>query len=169
CLHKERFILLVRIILILMSDSFSSLAVKGDILDDYLRTGGVWILTRNKQFYKTNNEKECAEKCEAERNFNCRAFLFTRKKLQCLTLAENAKMTVTFDSTDAILYEKKIYLLQCKRGIGKDYRGMEAKTRRGIPCQKWSEKTPHNPKYGFIYICLHVVLNLFQASPISCV
>ncbi|XP_040981174.1 plasminogen-like isoform X2 [Aquila chrysaetos chrysaetos] len=122
-------------------------SVKGDILDDYLRTDGVWILTRNKQSYKTNNEKECAEKCEAERNFNCRAFLFTRKKLQCLTLAENAKMTVTFSSTDAVLYEKKIYLLQCRRGIGKDYRGMEAKTWRGIPCQKWAEKTPHNPNY----------------------
>ncbi|XP_009288273.1 PREDICTED: plasminogen [Aptenodytes forsteri] len=122
-------------------------SVKGDILDDYLRTDGVWILTRNKQFYKTNNEKECAEKCEAERNFNCRAFLFTRKKLQCLTLAENAKMTVMFNSMDAVLYEKKIYLLQCKKGIGKDYRGTEAKTRRGIPCQKWAEKTPHNPNY----------------------
>ncbi|KAM6126679.1 plasminogen-like [Pterocles gutturalis] len=122
-------------------------SVKGNILDDYLRTDGVWIFTRNKQFYKTNNEKECAEKCEAERNFNCRAFLFTRKKLQCLTLAENAKMTVMFNSTDAILYEKKIYLLQCKRGIGKDYRGMEGKTQRGIPCQKWAEKTPHQPNY----------------------
>ncbi|XP_075269827.1 plasminogen [Opisthocomus hoazin] len=122
-------------------------SVKGDILDDYLRTDGVWILTRNKQSYKTINEQECAKKCEAERNFNCRAFLFTRKKLQCLTLAENAKMTVTFNSTDAVLYEKKIYLLQCKRGIGKDYRGMEAKTWRGIPCQKWAEKTPHKPNY----------------------
>ncbi|KFP33161.1 Plasminogen, partial [Colius striatus] len=120
---------------------------RGDILDDYLRTDGVWILTRNKQSYKTNNEKECAEKCEAERNFICRAFLFTRKMLQCLTLAENTKMTVMFNSTDAVLYEKIIYLLQCKRGIGKDYRGMEAKTRRGIPCQKWAEKTPHNPNY----------------------
>ncbi|NXX75205.1 PLMN protein, partial [Urocolius indicus] len=119
----------------------------GDILEDYLRTDGVWILTQNKQFYKTNNEKECAEKCEAERNFSCRAFLFTRKKLQCLTLAENTKMTVMFNSTDAVLYEKIIYLLQCKRGIGKDYRGMEAKTWRGIPCQKWAEKTPHNPNY----------------------
>lgn len=38
-------------------------------------------------------------------NFN-RAFLFTRKKLECLTLAENAKMTVTFASTDTVLYEK---------------------------------------------------------------
>ncbi|XP_009703613.1 PREDICTED: plasminogen-like [Cariama cristata] len=122
-------------------------SVKGGILDDYLRTDGVWILTRNKQFYQTNNEKECAEKCEAERNFNCRAFLFTRKKLQCLTLAENTKMTVSFNSTDTVLYEKKIYLLQCRRGIGKDYRGMEAKTRRGIPCQKWAERKPHKPNY----------------------
>ncbi|XP_040453260.1 plasminogen-like isoform X2 [Falco naumanni] len=87
-------------------------SVKGDILDDYLRTDGVWLLTRNKQVYNTNNEKECAEKCEAERNFNCRAFLFTRKKLQCLTLAENTKMTVTFDSVDVVLYEKKIIHLK---------------------------------------------------------
>ncbi|XP_071596574.1 plasminogen-like isoform X1 [Heliangelus exortis] len=122
-------------------------SVNGYILDDYLRTDSVWILTRNKQFYTTNNEEECAEKCEAERNFNCRAFLFTRKKLQCLTLAENSKMTVTFNSTDAVLYEKIIYLLQCKKGIGMDYRGTEAKTRRGIPCQKWAEKTPHKPNY----------------------
>ncbi|NWV64471.1 PLMN protein, partial [Malurus elegans] len=119
----------------------------GDILDDYLRTDGVWILTRNKQFYKTNNEKECAQKCEAERNFTCRAFLFTRKKLQCLTLAENAKMTVMFSSPDAVLYEKQIYLLQCKRGIGTDYRGTEAKTWRDIPCQMWAEKIPHKPNY----------------------
>ncbi|XP_030302722.1 plasminogen isoform X6 [Calypte anna] len=122
-------------------------SVNGDILDDYLRTDSVWILTRNKQFYTTNNEEECAEKCEAERNFNCRAFLFTRKKLQCLTLAENSKMTVTFNSTDAVLYEKIIYLLQCKKGIGTDYRGTEAKTWRGIPCQKWAEQTPHKPNY----------------------
>ncbi|NXM02463.1 PLMN protein, partial [Tyrannus savana] len=119
----------------------------GDILDDYVRTDGVWILTRNKQSYKTNNERECAEKCEAERSFNCRAFLFTRKKLQCLTLAENAKMSVMFASMDAVLYEKRIYLLECKRGIGKDYRGTEAKTWRGIPCQKWAEKIPHKPNY----------------------
>ncbi|XP_017669246.1 PREDICTED: plasminogen-like isoform X3 [Lepidothrix coronata] len=122
-------------------------SVKGDILGDYIRTDGVWILTRNKQSYKTNNEKECAEKCEAERNFNCRAFLFTRKKLQCLTLAENAKMSVMFASMDAVLYEKRIYLLECKRGTGKDYRGTEAKTWRGIPCQKWAEKIPHKPNY----------------------
>uniref|UniRef100_A0A8B9Q4V4 Plasmin n=1 Tax=Apteryx owenii TaxID=8824 RepID=A0A8B9Q4V4_APTOW len=131
----------------LMSAFFSSLVVEGDILDDYLRTDGVWILTRNKQSYKTNSKKECAEKCEEERNFNCRAFLFTGKKQQCLTLAENTKTTVMFNSTDAILYEKKIYLLQCKRGNGKDYRGTEAKTRRGIPCQKWAEKVPHKPNF----------------------
>uniref|UniRef100_A0A8C2SVL4 Plasminogen-like n=1 Tax=Coturnix japonica TaxID=93934 RepID=A0A8C2SVL4_COTJA len=90
---------------------------------------------------------ECAEKCDAERNFNCRAFLFTKKKLQCLTLAENRKTTVAFHSEDAVLYEKKMYLLQCKRGIGEDYRGTEAKTWRGIPCQKWAEKSPHNPNF----------------------
>uniref|UniRef100_A0A8D2NHU5 Kringle domain-containing protein n=1 Tax=Zonotrichia albicollis TaxID=44394 RepID=A0A8D2NHU5_ZONAL len=32
-------------------------------------------------------------------------------------------------------------------GIGTDYRGTEAKTQRGIPCQKWAEKIPHKPNY----------------------
>lgn len=36
-----------------------------------------------------------------------RAFLFTKKKLQCLTLTENTKTTVVFQSEDAVLYEKK--------------------------------------------------------------
>lgn len=45
--------------------------------------------------------------------------------------------------------------MQCKRGVGMDYRGTEAKTRRGIPCQKWAEKTPHKPKYVPIFIPLH--------------
>uniref|UniRef100_A0A8C3DNU8 Uncharacterized protein n=1 Tax=Corvus moneduloides TaxID=1196302 RepID=A0A8C3DNU8_CORMO len=39
------------------------------------------------------------------------------------------------------------YLMECKRGIGTDYRGTEAKTQRGIPCQKWAEKIPHKPNY----------------------
>ncbi|NXA37707.1 PLMN protein, partial [Eudromia elegans] len=119
----------------------------GDILDDYLRTDGVWILTRNKKSYITNSERECAEKCEDERSFNCRAFLFTRLKEQCLTLAENSKTALMFNSTDTVFYEKKIYLLQCKRGNGKDYRGTEAKTQRGVPCQKWADKVPHKPNF----------------------
>uniref|UniRef100_A0A8C3VAY9 Uncharacterized protein n=1 Tax=Catharus ustulatus TaxID=91951 RepID=A0A8C3VAY9_CATUS len=141
---------LCNIVMLMLEMEINSM--KGDVLDSYLRTDGIWIFTRNKQFYKTNNEKECASKCEAERNFTCRAFLFTRKNLQCITLAENAKMAVAFSSTDTVLYEKIIYLMQCKRGIGTDYRGTEAKTRRGIPCQKWAEKIPHKPKYVSVYI-----------------
>ncbi|XP_032537131.1 plasminogen-like isoform X2 [Chiroxiphia lanceolata] len=122
-------------------------SVKGDILGDYIRTDGVWILTRNKQSYKTNNEKECAEKCEAERNFNCRAFLFTRKKLQCLTLAENAKMSVMFASMDAVLYEKRRPTAECMQCNGEDYHGEVSRTESGLQCQHWDAQEPH--MHGF--------------------
>lgn len=69
---SKSHVFLTVVVSFLISDSFPSLVVKGDILDDYVRTDGVWILSQNKQFYQTNNEKECAEKCEAEGNFNCR-------------------------------------------------------------------------------------------------
>ncbi|XP_065585755.1 plasminogen-like [Cyrtonyx montezumae] len=127
--------------------------VEGDILDGYLRTDGVWVLTRNKQFYSTNNEKECAEKCDAEINFNCRAFLFTKKKLQCLTLAENTKTTVVFHSEDAALYEKKKNrngldpTVECMECNGEDYHGNVSRTESGLECQRWDAQEPHMHGY----------------------
>ncbi|ETE67742.1 Plasminogen, partial [Ophiophagus hannah] len=38
------------------------------------------------------------------------------------------------------------HLLECRIGIGVDYRGTESKTQNGVVCQKWSENSPHIPK-----------------------
>uniref|UniRef100_A0A8C7EBX7 Plasminogen n=1 Tax=Nothoprocta perdicaria TaxID=30464 RepID=A0A8C7EBX7_NOTPE len=119
----------------------------GDVLDGYVRTEGAWLLSTKKQIYKTSSEEECAEQCETENKFTCRAFLFTSKDQQCLTLAENTKRAVIFRRTNAVLYEKRIYLLECKKGNGVDYRGTEAKTQTGVQCQKWADNAPHKPNY----------------------
>ncbi|RXM91632.1 Hepatocyte growth factor-like protein [Acipenser ruthenus] len=36
----------------------------------------------------------------------------------------------------------------CYHGYGESYRGIVRKTRKGIPCQKWSVDTPHKTKYN---------------------
>ncbi|XP_029817483.1 plasminogen-like, partial [Manacus vitellinus] len=122
-------------------------SVQGSILDHYVRTEGAWLLNPMKQIYKTNSEEECAEQCENENKFACRAFLFTSKDQQCLTLSENTKTAMIFRRTNAVLYEKRIYLLECKEGKGVDYRGTEAKTQKGVRCQKWADNSPHKPNY----------------------
>ncbi|NXR40586.1 PLMN protein, partial [Zosterops hypoxanthus] len=119
----------------------------GGILDGYVRTEGAWLLNPMKQVYRANSEEECAEKCENEDKFACRAFLFTSKDQQCLTLTENTKTAMVFRRANAVLYEKRIYLLECKKGIGVDYRGTEAKTQKGVRCQKWADNAPHKPNY----------------------
>lgn len=50
-----------------------------------------------------------------------------------------------------------VYLLECKEGRGSDYRGTEAKTQKGVECQKWADTAPHKPKYE-LYKCAHVFL-----------
>uniref|UniRef100_A0A8C3NN91 PLMN protein n=1 Tax=Geospiza parvula TaxID=87175 RepID=A0A8C3NN91_GEOPR len=100
-----------------------------------------------KQVYRANSDEECAEKCETEEKFPCRAFLFTSKDQQCLTLTENTKTAMIFRRANAVLYEKRIYLLECKEGNGVDYRGTEAKTQKGVKCQKWADNAPHKPNY----------------------
>ncbi|XP_059698003.1 plasminogen-like isoform X10 [Haemorhous mexicanus] len=121
--------------------------VQGSILDRYVRTEGAWLLNPMKQVYRANSDEECAEKCETEEKFACRAFLFTSKDQQCLTLKENTKTAMIFRRANAVLYEKRIYLLECKEGKGVDYRGTEAKTQKGVKCQKWADNAPHKPNY----------------------
>ncbi|XP_054826131.1 plasminogen isoform X2 [Eublepharis macularius] len=123
-------------------------SVQGDILDNYVRTDGAWILGQKPQFYRTLSRQECAEKCEAETKFICRSFLFATKEQQCVTLADNSKTTVMFRKSDVALFEKRIYLLECRTGNGEDYRGTESKTQNNIPCQKWAERSPHIPNYS---------------------
>uniref|UniRef100_A0A8D0FLR3 Kringle domain-containing protein n=1 Tax=Strix occidentalis caurina TaxID=311401 RepID=A0A8D0FLR3_STROC len=42
---------------------------------------------------------------------------------------------------------KKITTLKCKEGKGVNYRGTEAKTQKGVPCQNWADNAPHKPNY----------------------
>lgn len=50
------------------------LLVRGDILDDYVKTEGAWLLGKQDQFslYRIRNTEECAQKCDAETTFTCR-------------------------------------------------------------------------------------------------
>ncbi|XP_019383042.1 PREDICTED: plasminogen isoform X2 [Gavialis gangeticus] len=122
-------------------------SVQGSLLDNYVRTEGAWILSHNKHIYKTSNPEECAEKCEAETKFTCRSFAFTSKDQQCTTLAENTKKAVVLRRTNVVLFEKRMYLLECRRGKGADYRGTESKTQNGVRCQKWADTEPHVPRF----------------------
>ncbi|XP_025057793.1 plasminogen-like [Alligator sinensis] len=122
-------------------------SVQGNLLDNYVKTEGAWILSHNKHIYKTNNPEECAEKCEAETKFTCRSFTFTSKDQQCTTLAENTKKALVLRRTNAVLFEKRMYLLECRRGKGEDYRGTESKTQNGVSCQKWADTEPHVPRF----------------------
>ncbi|XP_032072621.1 plasminogen-like isoform X2 [Thamnophis elegans] len=121
--------------------------VQGNILDNYVRTDGAWILGQEPTIYRTLTKGACAIKCETETAFTCRAFLFTAKEQQCIMLNDNTKTAPVFRKAGAILFEKRIYLLECRIGIGVDYRGMESKTRNGVVCQKWTDNSPHNPNY----------------------
>lgn len=54
-----------------------------------------------------------------------------------------------------------VYLLECKEGKGVNYRGTEAKTQKGVLCQKWADSIPHKPKYGlfiFVFSCFSEML-----------
>ncbi|NXP46712.1 PLMN protein, partial [Heliornis fulica] len=119
----------------------------GNILDSYVRTEGAWLFSTMRKIYSTNSKEECAEKCEQEQRFICRAFLFSSKDQLCSTLGENSRKAVIFRRTNVILYEKRVYLLECKEGTGVDYRGTETKTQKGVLCQKWSDYVPHKPNY----------------------
>ncbi|XP_023379214.1 plasminogen [Pteropus vampyrus] len=41
-----------------------------------------------------------------------------------------------------------VYLSECKTGNGKNYRGTVSKTKNGVACQKWSDSSPHKPRYS---------------------
>ncbi|EMP30325.1 Plasminogen, partial [Chelonia mydas] len=86
---------------------FVFLLAQGDILDNYVKTEGAWIVGQTKQIYRTNRKEDCAEKCEAETKFTCRAFLFTSKDQQCTTLPENTKTSELVRRTDVVLFEKR--------------------------------------------------------------
>ncbi|XP_054549952.1 hepatocyte growth factor-like protein isoform X4 [Talpa occidentalis] len=44
------------------------------------------------------------------------------------------------------LFQKNTHA-NCYYGTGEQYRGSVSKTRKGVPCQHWSTKTPHKPQF----------------------
>uniref|UniRef100_A0A0G2K6S8 Plasminogen n=2 Tax=Rattus norvegicus TaxID=10116 RepID=A0A0G2K6S8_RAT len=86
----------------------------------------------------------------AEPSLQCRvmSFQYHSKEQQCVIMAENSKTSSIIRMRDVILFEKRVYLSECKTGIGKGYRGTMSKTKTGVTCQKWSDTSPHVPKYS---------------------
>ncbi|MGH0163076.1 UNVERIFIED_CONTAM: hypothetical protein FKN15_044135 [Acipenser sinensis] len=121
-------------------------SVAASILDDYIKTEGAWILAVQKTRYTTKTNLECAEKCNTETKFTCRSFGYTNKDQECITYLDNRKTTQVLRKGDTTLYEKKIYLIECKEGNGMGYRGFLSYTASGKTCQQWTSSSPHNPK-----------------------
>ncbi|XP_016008226.2 plasminogen isoform X2 [Rousettus aegyptiacus] len=120
----------------------------GDPLDSYVNTQGASLLTFNRKQLEAGSISECAAKCEEETGFVCRSFQYHSKEQQCLLMAETSKSSPVLRMRDVILFEKKMYLSECKTGNGKNYRGTMSKTKNGITCQKWSDSSPHKPRYS---------------------
>ncbi|XP_073416289.1 plasminogen [Dendrobates tinctorius] len=122
-------------------------AVLSDELDNYVKTEGAWLVGKERAFYTTADDLECAKMCDAEQKFTCRSFLYSKKIQFCVTLTNNQKLAVVHRRNDIALYENKIYLENCITGDGKNYRGTEYKTRSGKTCQDWIATSPHTPNY----------------------
>ncbi|XP_061062786.1 plasminogen isoform X1 [Eubalaena glacialis] len=120
----------------------------GDPLDDYVNTRGASLFSLTRKQLVTGSIDECATNCEAERDFICRAFQYHSKEQQCVIMAENSKFSPVLRMRDVVLFEKRMYLSECKTGNGKNYRGTMAKTKSGVACQKWSDNSPHTPNFS---------------------
>ncbi|XP_048456971.1 plasminogen isoform X1 [Rhincodon typus] len=122
-------------------------SVRSNILTEYVKTEGAWIHSVRESKYPAISVKKCAEKCNTESQFLCRAFLFTQKNQECIITADNSHTQLLVRKPNVILYEKQAFLLECKSGNGAKYRGTATKTISGRTCQRWDSNTPHKPKY----------------------
>ncbi|XP_024408004.2 plasminogen [Desmodus rotundus] len=120
----------------------------GDPLDSYENTQGAALVTNNKKNLKASSTADCALKCETETEFVCRAFQYYGKGQQCVLVDENRNTAILARMRDVVLFEKRIFLSECRTGNGRNYRGLVSKTKKGLTCQKWNDTSPHVPKYS---------------------
>ncbi|XP_004674018.1 PREDICTED: plasminogen [Condylura cristata] len=120
---------------------------QADPLDAYVNTQGASLVTVGAKRLQLGSIADCAARCEEEAEFTCRSFEFHSKEPRCVLSAENSKSSAVVRKRDVVLFEKKIYLSECKTGNGKNYRGTISKTKGGVTCQKWSSSSPHKPNY----------------------
>ncbi|KAK1337879.1 hypothetical protein QTO34_000980 [Cnephaeus nilssonii] len=109
---------------------------------------GASLVTFTRKQLDAASIAECAAKCEEEVTFTCRSFQYHSKEQHCVVMGENSKSAPVLRMRDVVLYEKRIYLSECKTGNGRRYRGTVSKTKNGVACQKWSDKVPHTPKFS---------------------
>ncbi|XP_074165484.1 plasminogen isoform X1 [Sminthopsis crassicaudata] len=121
---------------------------QGDLLENYVKTEGASLSSSTKKQFEANSIEECKAKCEGETEFVCRSFEYYNKEQKCMIMAENSKTSLIVRWRDVVLFEKKVYLSECKTGNGKNYRGTLSTTKNGITCQKWSDTSPHIPNYS---------------------
>ncbi|XP_059555875.1 plasminogen isoform X1 [Myotis daubentonii] len=120
----------------------------GDPLDSYVNTQGASLITFTRKQLAAGSITECAAKCEEETTFTCRSFQYHSKEQHCVVMGDNSKSAPVLRMRDVVLYEKRIYLSECKTGNGRRYRGTVSQTRNGVACQKWRDRSPHVPKYS---------------------
>ncbi|NP_032903.3 plasminogen precursor [Mus musculus] len=121
---------------------------QGDSLDGYISTQGASLFSLTKKQLAAGGVSDCLAKCEGETDFVCRSFQYHSKEQQCVIMAENSKTSSIIRMRDVILFEKRVYLSECKTGIGNGYRGTMSRTKSGVACQKWGATFPHVPNYS---------------------
>ncbi|XP_075910675.1 plasminogen isoform X2 [Petromyzon marinus] len=141
-------LLLLLVSLTLMASEMAE--VRGQTVEvrGYRRSDESYIFSVTREVYSVASVSECAEKCEAETTFTCRAFVFTSAVLDCSVMPLNSLSKFTMSRKGYVLYERQDFLEDCVEGIGTDYRGTVAITASGIDCQKWSSNYPHKPNFS---------------------
>nr|O18783.1 RecName: Full=Plasminogen; Contains: RecName: Full=Plasmin heavy chain A; Contains: RecName: Full=Activation peptide; Contains: RecName: Full=Plasmin heavy chain A, short form; Contains: RecName: Full=Plasmin light chain B; Flags: Precursor [Notamacropus eugenii]AAB65760.1 plasminogen [Notamacropus eugenii] len=121
---------------------------QGESLENYIKTEGASLSNSQKKQFVASSTEECEALCEKETEFVCRSFEHYNKEQKCVIMSENSKTSSVERKRDVVLFEKRIYLSDCKSGNGRNYRGTLSKTKSGITCQKWSDLSPHVPNYA---------------------